>query len=69
MHQIANLLSALLGILPFSVGIRVIICLLRITSDPEQEQLYKTRIKNALLYLIIAETVLTTLYALYSYFV
>lgn len=48
------LIAALLSIIPVSGAIRIVICLIRITTDPDQEQMYQTRAKNVLWFTIIA---------------
>lgn len=57
MEQVRELTAWLLAILPLAVAARVIYCLCCLPTDAEQAGSYKRRIRNALLFLILAETV------------
>lgn len=59
--DLSLLISALLAIIPVSVGIRVIVCLIKMNTDPDQAQLYKTRANNALLFVVVAECAMSLL--------
>lgn len=48
------LIAALLAAIPVSGAIRIVIYLIQINTDPDQEQMYRTRAKNVLWYSIIA---------------
>lgn len=61
------LLGAILLLIPVGVGLRIVICLLKINTDPDQASAYKTRIKHALIYAVIAESVSGILTIVYSY--
>lgn len=63
-----NLLaSALQAIIPVSAALRVILCLVRINTDPDQAGMYKTRIKNTVLFTVVAEIALSFLYLIKYY--
>lgn len=49
------LLLALRALIPPSVAPRVIYCLIKINTDAEQAPEYKLKMKNALLFVLIAE--------------
>lgn len=51
------LIAALLAVIPVSGAIRIVICLIQMTTDPDQEQMYRTRAKNVLWFTIIATCV------------
>lgn len=53
-----QLMQALQMLVPIGVGARVIYCLCQIPLDEEQAQTYKRRIRNALVFLVLAETLL-----------
>lgn len=61
------LLLALLAAVPAGVTLRIVICLLRMHTDPEQESLYKRRAINAAIYAVIAECALSVLTMVYNY--
>lgn len=61
------LIAALLALIPVSGAIRIVICLIKINTDPDQEQLYKTRAKHTLLFIIIALCAEGVLMTVWSY--
>lgn len=61
------LLLAVLAAVPVGTTIRVIICLLRMRTDPEQESLYKRQAKNVVIYAVIAECAWSILTLVYNY--
>ncbi|MBQ9168520.1 MAG: mercury transporter [Oscillospiraceae bacterium] len=61
------LLLAVLAAVPVGATIRVIICLLRMHTDPEQESLYKKQAKNVVIYAVIAECAWSILTLVYNY--
>lgn len=54
MGDIHTLRQMLLGLLPGGAVIRIIQCLIMIAVDPEQEQHYRRRIRNALIFTVLA---------------
>lgn len=68
MAQIRELLHWLLLILPVAVGARCAHCFLLISTDREQEDVYKRRIRNALIFLAIAESINGLLSILADYY-
>lgn len=60
-------LDALLVLTPVSVGIRILILLMKMNTDPDQEQQCRTRIKNALIYVVAAESVYGVLRMVFDY--
>lgn len=61
------LLLALLAAVPVGVTIRIVVCLLRMQTDPEQESLYRRQAINAAVYAVIAECALSVLTMVYNY--
>lgn len=57
MDEIQELIHWLLVILPLGVAARIIYCLCCIPTDSENEATNKRRIRNALIFLVLAETV------------
>lgn len=55
MRQLVQVLHVLI---PIGVGGRIIYCLCHIPLEEENAQTYKTRIRNAFIFLILSETVL-----------
>lgn len=64
-NQIANVLMVLLTI---GAGARIAICLIQINSDPEQEATYRRRIRNVLIFFILAQTLVGLLAIVEDYF-
>lgn len=63
-----QLLHVLMILLPIGAGVRVAICLIQINSDPEQEATYRRRIRNVLIFFILAQTLLGLLAIVEDYF-
>lgn len=63
-----QLLHVLMILLPIGTGVRVAICLIQINSDPEQEATYRRRIRNVLIFFILAQTLLGLLAIVEDYF-
>lgn len=57
MEQVRELTAWLLVALPIAVAARIIYCLCVLPTDAEQEGSYRRRIRNALIFLVLAETV------------
>lgn len=68
MEQVKELTAWLLAILPLAVAARVIYCLCCLPTDPEQEGSYRRRIRNALIFLILAETVTGLIHVVAAYY-
>lgn len=69
MDTLKALLSTVLFLIPPSAGIRIILCLVQINTDPEQESLYKRRAMNVFIYAIIAEAIFSFLTILFGYMI
>lgn len=67
MDEIQELIHWLLVILPLGVAARIIYCLCCIPTDSENEATNKRRIRNALIFLVLAETVTGLLAVISSY--
>lgn len=68
MDYVQSILRWLLYILPAAVGARCAYCLCLMTTDREQEAIYRRRIRNALIFLVIAESVDGLIHILVSYY-
>lgn len=68
MIQLEQMINALLLLLPGSAGVRAVVILLRMQADPEQSGLYKRRLMNLLIFVVIAECALALLNAILGYF-
>lgn len=65
---LAELINALLAIIPLCAAPRAVICLIMMNTDPDQAQLYKVRLINVIKFVIIAEVCIGVLYIiLYDY--
>lgn len=67
--QLQWVLDAMLGLIPVSVGIKIVLLLIKINTDPDQAQQYKTRIKNALLFVAVSESAFGFLKIVYFYLI
>lgn len=67
MENIDMLINWLLVLIPVGVLARVIYCLCYIPVDEEQSALYKRRIRNCFLFLVVAETAAGLLKVIESY--
>lgn len=68
MKELDQMIKALLLILPGGAGVRAVVILLRMQADPDQASLYKRRLVNLLIFLVIAESVVALLNTILSYF-
>lgn len=66
-HELVLLLQGLVGLV---IGARIVMCLIQMSSDTDGDDkpMLKRRIKNALVFLIIAETAVSTVELLRIYF-
>ena len=68
MSYINQIISMLMALIPIGAVPRLIYCLGMIISDSDQENNYRSRIKNLLLFVIIAECALSIILLVRSYF-
>lgn len=55
MDQIKALIQAMLVVIPIGAAARIVYCLVAINMDGDEEQSYRKRIRNALVFTAIAE--------------
>lgn len=67
--QLQWIINALLALVPGSIGVRIVFHLIRLSTDPDQATQYKTRIKNCLMFVVIAETCVAFLKIIYYYMI
>lgn len=67
MQFIKELLTALLALLPASAAPRAIQCAHKIHSDPDQRSVYTKRLKNIIIFIIVAESALAILELAFDY--
>lgn len=67
MKTLTYLLMSLLFFIPPAVAIRVIICRILMVTDPDQEDLYRRRANNAIIFAVIAEIVTSVLFLVRDY--
>ena len=67
MEKIQELIRWLLVILPLGVSARIIYCLCCIPTDSDNEATHKRRIRNALVFLVLAETIAGLLTVISNY--
>ncbi len=58
---IQDLIHLLLGLLPASAGLRCVLCLIRINTDPDQAQVYRKRLRNTLVFFAVAQCAMLVL--------
>lgn len=69
MDTLKALLVTVVGLIPPSAAIRIVLCLVQINTDPEQESLYKRRAMNTFIYAIIAESIFGFLTIVFGYMI
>lgn len=57
MEEIEGLINLLLLLFPIGAGTRIVYCLIAMAFDSEEEKSYRTRMKNALIFLVLAESI------------
>lgn len=67
MAEIQSVIRWLLVVLPLGVAARIIYCLFCIPTDSDNEVTYKKRIRNALIFFVLAETVAGLLAVISAY--
>ena len=67
MDTIQDLIVFFLIIIPVGAGMRIAACLNYMQMD-EDSTPYKKRIRNVLIFLVLAESISSTLYAVLSYY-
>lgn len=68
MEEVRQLINWLLIILPSAAGVRIILCLATISTDPDSEQSCKKRIRNAVVFTIIGECAMGLISSIAGYF-
>lgn len=67
MQYLRELIFAMLFLLPTLGALRAICCVIQISSDDEQAGQYKRRLKNLVIFIVIAEGVVGFLYMILDY--
>lgn len=68
MSTVQKLTSALLVLIPLAGAARVIYCLTAINVDPDEEQTYRVRARNVIVFCVIAEVISGFLSVITTYF-
>lgn len=68
MAQVRSLISWLLVVLPVAAAVRIIYCLCCLPTDSGNESSYKQRIRNTLIFVVLAETVMGLLRVVAAYY-
>lgn len=68
MTTLSNILSLLLTLVPIGGAMRIVILCIQCTLNPEEESKYKTRIKNVLIFIVIAVSVRTIRQLIITYY-
>lgn len=68
MSEIQDLISFLQILIPTGVTLRTIYCCAAVHANDEEEKSYKARIKNALVFVVLAETISGLLKVVIGYF-
>lgn len=56
MEEVRQLIAWLLWILPVATTVNIVYCIIAMNIDQDMVQSYKKRIRNAVFFLVIAET-------------
>lgn len=68
MSEIQDLITFLQVLIPAGVILRTIYCCAAVYANDEEEKSYKARIKNALVFVVLAETISGLLKVIIGYF-
>lgn len=68
MELINEAINALLILIPLAAVPRFVYCMIKMNVEPEEAQIYKTRMKNLLVFLVIAECAVGLLQLVKNYF-
>lgn len=66
--DIQDLINYFLIIIPLAGAVRIIYCLILISADNDEEKSYRIRIRNLIIFIILAECIIGTFMVLTSYF-
>lgn len=58
MQQVSQLITVLLILLPLAAAARIVYCLIAMSTDHSDDGSYKRRIRNILIFLILAESIM-----------
>ncbi len=68
MEEVRQLITWLLWILPVATTVNVVYCIIAMNIDQDMVQSYKKRIRNAVAFLIIAETAMGLVNVIAGYY-
>lgn len=68
MEQIQQLITFMLVIIPVGAAVRIGYCLIVLSMDSEEERSYKVRIRNVIVFTVLAETIAGLLKVVLNYF-
>lgn len=68
MEQIQQLITFMLIIIPAGAAARIGYCLVVLAMDSEEERSYKVRIRNVIIFTVLAETIAGLLKVILNYF-
>lgn len=69
MQQVSQLITVLLILLPLAAAARIVYCLIAMSTDhSDDSSSYKRRIRNILIFLILAESIMGLIKVISGYF-
>lgn len=68
MNRVQELITFLQFLIPAAAAARILYCLAASAMDADEEQSYRVRIRNALVFTILAEVISGIVYIVLSYF-
>ena len=68
MQQVSQLITVLLILLPLAAAARIVYCLIAMSTDHSDDGSYKLRIRNILIFLILAESIMGLIKVISGYF-
>lgn len=68
MDQIQGLITFLQALIPIGAGARIVYSLMAMAADSEEEHSYRKRIRNALVFVVLAEVISGLLQLVLDYF-
>lgn len=68
MEEIQSLITYMLFIIPLGAVARIVYCLFMLSMDTDEEKSYKVRIRNVMVFTVLAECITGLLKVVLSYF-
>lgn len=68
MEKIQDFINFFLVIIPIAGAVRGMYCLIAMSADTDEDKSYKIRLRNLLIFVILAESITSIVKLVFSYF-